>query len=71
MELYAINGGGTGFVKISAEVPNSDKSLRNQRYERNHFEISFTNDPEIRKFTLNVEAPASGTFNLKVRTNPG
>ena len=35
MEVYHVNTGGVGYLKISVEVPNSDVSLNWQRYEVN------------------------------------
>ena len=45
MELYMVNNGGHGYVKISVEVPNEDKSLPYQRYEVNQIETAYDNDP--------------------------
>ena len=52
MELYAVNTWGNGYFKVSAQVPNTDKTLRWQTHEVNQIETTFTNEPEIRTFTL-------------------
>lgn len=62
MELYHVNNGGDGYLKISAEVPNQDHSLEWQTHEVNQFRTSFVNDPEIRKYTL--DGATNGTFKL-------
>lgn len=61
MELYLINIAGSGYVKISVEVPNTNLNLLWQRHEVNQIETEFTNDPEIRKFRLVVDSPTSGS----------
>ena len=43
MELYAVNTWGNGFFKVSAEVPNTDKTLKWQTHEVNQIETTFTN----------------------------
>ena len=48
MELYHVNGWGTGFLKISVSVPNDNTELLWQTHEVNQFSTSFTNDPEVR-----------------------
>ena len=62
MELYHVNNGGDGYLKVTAEVPNSDYSLEWQTHEVNQFETSFINDPEIRRYTL--DGATNGTFRL-------
>ena len=71
MELYHCNTGGKGGVKIRVEIPNSDASLKWQRYEVNHIETSYTNDPEIIEFVLsNVDTSVGSNFNISLtRTN--
>ena len=65
MELYHVNTGGNGFIKIRAEVPNADASLKFGRSQVMHIETSFTNQPEIIEFELdNVDASLTGTFAL-------
>ena len=66
MEMYySNNGGGRGDVKVRVEVPNTDATLKWQRYEINHIETSFTNDPEEIEFTLtNIDATVGNTFSL-------
>lgn len=67
MEVYHINQGGGGYLRIEAEVPNDDLELSTQRYEVNQFSTSFTNDPEIKSFILyNVDPGSNGTFILKI-----
>lgn len=67
MELYHCNTGGAGAVKIRAEMPNSDASLKWQRYEVNHIETKFTNDPEVIEFVLtNVDTSLGNNFNISL-----
>ena len=62
MELYHVNHGNPGFVKISVEVPNQDTRLNWQTYEVSKFWTSYINDPEIMEYTM--EGATGGTFTL-------
>lgn len=69
MEAYHCNWGGPGYFSVSVEVPNTDATLIKKRYEINHIETTFTNDPEIMTFTLNNAV--GGTFALQIyRVDP-
>lgn len=52
MELYHVNTGGAGYVKIRVEVPNADETLKWKRYEVDQIQTSFTNQHEIIEFKL-------------------
>ena len=44
-ELYHVNIGTGGFLKISVQVPNTDTTLPKQTFEVNMIQTSFTNGP--------------------------
>lgn len=46
-ELYHLNNGGSGWLKVSVEVFNNDINLAKQTFEVDHIETTFTNQPEI------------------------
>lgn len=64
-ELYHINLAGSGWIKVSVEVPNENNELAKQTFEVDHIETTFTNQPEIIEFAL--ENAIGGTFNISLR----
>ena len=45
MELYHVNGGGAGYMRMSVQVPNTNADLKHQTHEVIHFETQVTYDP--------------------------
>lgn len=45
MEVYHVNVASTGFLKVSAQVPNNDTTLAKQTFEVDYIETTVTNDP--------------------------
>jgi hypothetical protein len=66
MEVYHINLGGTGFLRVSAQVPNTDASLLWQTHAVHRLDLTFTNDPEVVQF--NQTGGTGGSINLTVIT---
>ena len=65
MEAYHVNGGGSGFFKIHVSSPNPNNKTPFQTHEVNEINTAFTNEEEIRTFTL--DNAVAGTFKLKIR----
>ena len=65
MEVYHVNVGGGGFLKVSVSVPNNNTDLLWQTHEVNQFSTSFVNEAEIREFRL--EGATNGTFDLFIK----
>lgn len=66
IEVYHINLGGPGYLKVSTQVPNQDTSLNWQTHTVQRLDLSYTNDPEIVRFTQT--GASSGQINLTVVT---
>ena len=66
MELYHVNTQGVGYIKIRAEVPNTDGSLKWKRDQVSHIETTFTNQAEIKSFEVNGVTDPTGTFEIKL-----
>lgn len=60
MEIYHGQASGDGFLKIAVSSPNPTSVEKWQTYEVNEINTAFTNEEEIRTFTLNNAD--SGTF---------
>lgn len=66
IEVYHINLGGSGFLRVAASVPNVDTTLTWQTHAVHKLDLSFTNDPEIVQF--NQTGGTGGQINLTVVT---
>ena len=66
IEVYHLNLAGNGFLKVSAQVPNTDLSLLWQTHCVHKLRLTFTNDPEIVQF--NQTGGTEGRINLTIIT---
>lgn len=64
MEVYHINLGGSGHLRIAAEMPNADTTLTWQTHAVQKLTTNITNDPEIIEFTQ--KGLISGKVNLTI-----
>ena len=64
IEVYHINYGGSGALKVSVQVPNTDQTLTWQTHAVHRLELNYTNDPEVVQF--NQSGGTGGQINLTV-----
>jgi hypothetical protein len=68
IEVYHINFYNPGYLRVSAQVPNSDQTLYWQTHAVQKLVLNFTNDPEILNFTQS--GGSSGQINLTITMKP-
>jgi hypothetical protein len=64
LEAYQIDVGGTGFVDIAVEVPNSEPSASFTAYQIDKITTNSTIQPEVKVFTMTVAT--TGILELRV-----
>jgi hypothetical protein len=66
--VYHLNYVGSGHLKLTTQIPNTDQTLYWQTHAVQQLVLNFTNDPEILNFTQT--GGAGGQINLTATMKP-